>query len=195
MKNYIILIGGGSGVGKSTLAKYFSEEYKLLRIYADDVRIAMQSISSSKRKINRLRDSEFVLNSSVENLVKTHAKIASQVSKGLKIIIAHHQVINESIVIEGVDIDPLFVVELKKKYSNIYEVFLNIDLFDEYKKNHLKRARDIPNDKIMLDKILEFEFQNALRISKQAKKLGLNVIDSFPYESIIERTRKYLYLN
>jgi 2-phosphoglycerate kinase len=103
----VLLIGGPSGVGKSTAARAIAQRRGATWLQIDDIRLALQFnpvIESNRNPTSPLRfflDTPDVWSLPVGQLRDAFMAVAEVLAPSLRIIIANHIAIDEPIVIEG----------------------------------------------------------------------------------------------
>ena len=106
----VLLIGGNSGAGKTYLARALVRQLNIPSLMVDDVRIALQQVTTSKQH----PDLHVFLSYQPEDwkqpgsIVKDWVRVGNAMVKPLREIIAHHVVVDGSgrIIIEGDGILP-----------------------------------------------------------------------------------------
>ena len=103
----VLLIGGPSGVGKSTVAKEIARRTGAAWLQIDDIRLAMQfhpHIMSHIPDASALRyflETPDLWHQPAEQLIDAFVAVAELLAPSLQIIIENHIAIREPIVIEG----------------------------------------------------------------------------------------------
>jgi len=101
--------------------------------------------------------------------------------------------IKNNLIIEGDDISPKFIKKISKKSKNIKHIALYEDDKENIRKNILNRNRHLKNIlKDILEKNIDFIFQDNLRILRDTKKLNLNILPTRPFKTALKRTLKIL---
>lgn len=137
-KYKVILVGGGTGVGKTTFTRYLSKKLGLSVLEVDDIRIVMQSMVSKGHTLNLFADYTIYNKYNAEQVSLKHREVSLEVCKGLEIIINNHIVRDTPIIIEGDDILPLFANQFSKE--DVLSIFLYEDSEDRLRKRIIDRA-------------------------------------------------------
>ena len=193
MKDFrIILIGGGSSSGKSTLAKSLAEKLGINLLHLDDVRIAIQQTHNKEHPINYFLDKKVFVNEDIKTLVEKHNEVSKIVCDGLIAIIEHHELMRDSIIIEGDDILPEFAAKvIQKEY--VSAIFIIETAAEKIRLNLTNRGRGIRQlSDSQLNKMIDFIALDNKRISEDAKRLNLPTLESQPNESLIQRALRSL---
>jgi 2-phosphoglycerate kinase len=110
----VLLIGGGSGVGKTRLARQLAQRFGVSLVLADDIRMAVQRIATAEQHpaLHYFLTQEDVWHQPVEDLVAGWIGTAEVVSQALVAVIAHHICVPDvgAIIIEGDGVLPSLAV-------------------------------------------------------------------------------------
>jgi 2-phosphoglycerate kinase len=183
----VLLIGGSSGVGKSTIARKFTEYYGIPLMEVDDIRIALQQIVKQEDHPDLFT---FIKNQGRLNTYTTHELVEKLIAVGniltpvLKQIIKKHIIYNEPMVMEGDSILPELISLVSG--PEVRSVFLYDD-----KENIEERTKRRSRGGILSEKNFDIEVMLSFRygeyIKEQAQKKNLNVIQVSPIETVFER--------
>lgn len=113
----VLLIGGSSGTGKTTLAKQIAQTERGSHLLVDDIRMAIQAVTTT----TQLPDLHYFLqfdsldNLSAEDFIEGFARIGGALTPALEAIVSHHLAVPEAgrIIIEGDGILPSSVSAMK----------------------------------------------------------------------------------
>ena len=185
----VLLIGGGSGTGKSYLARQLSEHFKVPLSEVDDIRISLQQIAD-KEKYPELF--AFLNNANYQNEMDENVftqkliGIGKVVWKSLKVLISKHAFLKETIIFEGDGIIPGLLKEIDLEKVKI--IFLYDDL-ESIKERQLKRNRHGKiSETVEKDALFAFTFNEAIR--EQAEANGFTTIKASPVETLFDRVLK-----
>ena len=104
----VLVIGGPSGVGKSTLGKEIARRAGATWLQIDDIRLALQyhPVLAGNATLRFFMDTPDVWRQPVSRLVEAFVAVADVLAPSLQIIIENHLAIREPVVIEGDGILP-----------------------------------------------------------------------------------------
>src|SRR5688572_10832032 len=113
----VLLIGGGSGVGKTVLARKLAQRFGVSLVLADDIRMAVQRIATPDQHpaLHYFLTQEDVWNQPIDVLLAGWIGVAEVVSQALVAVIAHHICVPDvgPIIIEGDGVLPSLITETK----------------------------------------------------------------------------------
>lgn len=130
----IYLIGGSPRSGKTMLAKMLAEKTGLQHISIDDLRpVVLEYIS--KEQLEKKMPCEFMYENdndaffekySAQEMIDADLVDAMTMWKGVKAFIAHRAIVDKNIVIEGVQLLPKFIDDLRNEpyFKDIKIVYL-----------------------------------------------------------------------
>ena len=186
----VLLIGGSSATGKSTLARQLAEHYKIPLTEVDDVRIVLQSVLDDIKNpdlFTFLNNPDYLEKFKTDQFVKKLIDVGKEVWKPLNVLIDKHIICNEPAVFEGDGIIPEFLA--KRNRDKIKAIFLYDDL-ENLKKRIVKRDRRGASQ--TADKEAEFSYAVGQEFKRQAEQNGLMVIKVSPVDTLLERVLKTL---
>ena len=197
----VLLIGGNSGAGKTYLAKALVRQLGVPFLMADDVRIALQQVTTPKQQ----PDLHVFLGyqpdqwKQPESIVKDWLRVGNAMVRPLREIMAHHIIVDGSgKMIEGDSILPSLVsqstfseisgfesIDIKQK---VQAVFLIEDDEDEILNNLQKRDRGISS----ASREAQEAFTRASKLfgqwlNQEAQTHQIPVLTTRPKETILER--------
>jgi 2-phosphoglycerate kinase len=179
----VLLIGGGSGVGKTFLTKRLAKHFKCPYLKVDNLRYFIQNVLKDKFK-------EFPelfpnIKSENDNITSNHFKIAKFIKPGLNALIekyAHYEE-TPAMIIEGIEILPK-TLELNPS-ENLQGIFL-FDTLDNLIRKMEERGRG---------KLRSSEYKEKARNSmdfinlvvKEAKLTGFPTLSVDPESTLVNR--------
>jgi 2-phosphoglycerate kinase len=183
----ILLIGGSSGVGKSTIARKFSEYYGIPLMEVDDIRIALQQIVKQEDHpdlFTFIKDEDHLDHYTTPELVEKLVAVGNVLTPVLRKIIKKHILYNEPMVMEGDSILPELVTLVSG--PEVRSVFLYDD------KEHIqvrtkRRGREGILSEKSLHKQATLSFSYGEYIKEQVQKKKFNLIKVSPIETVFER--------
>lgn len=190
-KPIVILIGGVSGCGKSTIAEKLMREFKYNWVLVDDIRNAMTVVSDSNSPLRAFSDYTIYNHGyDSQKLADYHRALNNEVCKGLEVIIQDHLNRKIPMILEGDDITPEFMRKMLDSDPRVKGFFISIDN-ENLKSNILKRA-EMNGEKVVgsyWDYINMVLFENT-RIEEEVEKFGLKSFKGS--EKMIEEVMGYL---
>jgi 2-phosphoglycerate kinase len=198
----IVLVGGSSGTGKTVLAQRLAAHFAMPSALADDFRLFGQRITTASqlpalhvfvRAAPDARRAPLTAEEARDGLIA----IADLVSRGLEIVIAHHLSIQSPLLIEGDSISAALASSSEfggiPAGGRVQSLFLHEPDESRVLANMLARGRGI-------ERLSAAEQARGARaawlhgeaLAGEARRLGLPVITSSPFESLFERAQRAL---
>ena len=186
----IYLIGGSARTGKTTLAKKLSKKLKIPWVSIDSLRSVIQLYISSKKQLpfdqiwSDQNNDKLFEKYSKEKLIQVSGKEALTLWPGVKNFIEHNILISQDYIIEGEQLLPKLVIELKENsyWENIKTIFLvHLDkekTLSAIKKEHKEHDWLIKHSKKekTLEKAANFICKVGKLTEKNANKYNFNSI-------------------
>jgi 2-phosphoglycerate kinase len=100
----VLLIGGHSTSGKSTVALQLGKRFGIPVLQVDDFRLGIQRITQPGQIPGLhffLQPEKAIFSHPISELVERHVQIATRMSHAMEAIIAHHVLVRQPIIIEG----------------------------------------------------------------------------------------------
>ena len=198
----VLLVGGGSGVGKTVISQILARQLGVFLLSADDVRLALQHTTTPEQQpaLHLFWENREVWQQSPEVLCNGLIEVGKVVSHALEIIVAHHIAIKDvgAVIIGGDGISPDFAAQdhfeqltffagLSVK-NELRSVFLYEPDEDVLFDNMLKRGRGfesfLPSEQYTQ---VHMSWLYGQWIRQEARKHGLPVVEARPWETLIER--------
>ncbi|MDP8903898.1 MAG: hypothetical protein M3N29_01045 [Chloroflexota bacterium] len=193
----VLLIGGGSGTGKTTLAAILSEHLAMPVNQADDFRLFGQRITSPAEQpaLHYFVDPEgdlARLTATPGQLLERLIAIAELVSHGLEVVIAHHLATGRPLILEGDSIAPGLALHNAHAGSpaggRVGAAFLHEPDEAAILAGMRSRGRGI-------ERLSPIEQERGARvawlygnwIAEQAARAGLPVVDARPHATLEQR--------
>ncbi len=188
----VLLVGGGSGVGKTTLAREIASRHGAMLAHSDVYRMALERVVTPAQNA----DLHAFLASGPETLAAEEAvaawrRIGRVVCDALEIVVAHHVFSDSPLVIEGDALLPSFAVQAT--YAG-YAVSAGVRALyvverDEsvIYRNLLARGRDWHLGPQGLARYARATCLYGSRLAEEAGALGIPVIESEPWGTLLER--------
>lgn len=104
----VLLIGGNSGAGKTTVSQEIARRYAIMCCQVDDFRLVLQRVIPPEQHpvLHYFLSTENVWLKPPEELCQALVDVAEVVSYGLQIVVANHVATNAPLVLEGDGILP-----------------------------------------------------------------------------------------
>lgn len=195
MQNWtVLLIGGNSGAGKTTIAAQISRDLGISFGQVDDYRVTLQRTVSQEAEpiLHTFLQEDAFLNYEPEKMCKNLIWIGKYLSHAIEAVIERHILMNIPIILEGDGIVPIMAAKYVTRDSNastrVQSVFILETSEEQLFKVLLKRERNFSN-------LTKIEQQHKCRLSvlygqwlkEEATKYNLPILASQPQESLAER--------
>ena len=203
----VLLIGGNSGAGKTHLAKELVRQWGIPFLMVDDVRIALQSVTT----VDQHPDLHVFLNYETEQwkfpegIVEDWLRVGNAMVKPLRDIMAHHLIVEGSgqIILEGDGILPALTkastfddiagFDTTNFAQKVRSVFLIEDDENEIHKNLRARHRGfIESSEEFLTAFTQASQQYGQWLIQDAQRNNIPILHTRPKETIIERLKKLI---
>ncbi len=187
----IVLLGGNSGSGKTHVAKKIAEEKKASFLMVDDIRIALQQVTTQAQQ----PDLHVFLNYKSDDWKKPDKiftdwlRVGKAMKKPLKAIIEHHVMVPDTgrIIIEGDGILPS-LAQQSLSHKEVQAVFLVEDDKKKILENLRKRGRGFNKaDKDTQKAFAHASWLYGQWLQKEAEAHNLPVLLAQPQETVIDR--------
>lgn len=187
----VLLIGGGSGTGKSTLAARLSRRYRIPWMHADDIRMALEHVvrPADEPLLQFFHDDANWLRHSPAELTRTHERISRIACKGLAIVVSHHIAMEEPVVIEGDDLLPPFIARMHREYgTQVRGIVLHERDGVKLREQMLTRDRGIMRRSAAIrERMIELAYADGSRLRRGAQRAGLPLTESRPFRTLPSR--------
>ncbi len=183
VRNWTVLfIGGASGIGKSSVAYELARYYHTNVMEVDDIFQAVKAMTTKKNlpAIHYFSTGINWMDINVSGNVKWLKDVSRELIPGLQSVVENHIESDVPVIIEGDFIDPEFT--LFSKNPKVKSLFLSEPDRNQIIKNYLEREGGEPQH-YRVD--ISVEYGHWLETS--CKHLGIQVIDSRPWNTAIER--------
>jgi 2-phosphoglycerate kinase len=198
----VLLIGGCSGTGKTTLATHIAHHFRASLGQTDDYRMALQNITSADThpELHYFISApgvakEGIWESSPQVLQESLINVNKIVSKALEVVIEHHISTGNSIVLEGDGILP----ELAAKYicseSDSASKTLAVFLYEADKEYYFQNTIDSRDEthgtksKEQLT-IKSMHWLYSQWITRETGKYNIPLIQSRPWNTLSDRVMR-----
>jgi len=188
----VLLIGGGSGLGKSSLARQLAERYQASKMEADDLRVALRTVATRETHpelFTFVDHQNYLEEFTEEEFIKNHMATALTVYGALDPIITKHVEFGERAVFEGDSILPELLA--KRNQEGIKAVYLYDDL-EGIRERQMARNRNKKRTPEKMETNARFSFAYNEILRAQAEELGFITIKVSPIETLFERTTTLL---
>lgn len=189
----VLVIGGHSTTGKSTVARQLGRRFGVPVNQIDDFRIAMQRAIDAAQLPDLhffLQPEEQIFAHPHSELVERLVRIGSIMSHALEAVIGHHVVTQTSIILEGDGILPSLVtqkridgVEVSGKIKGVYVVEPDRDTFLQMWRTRWPEEERSRHEHGWA----QLAWDYGQRIGVEAKRLGICVVEPQPWETLEQR--------
>ncbi len=194
-KPSVILIGGATGVGKSTIATILSNRLNITRVASTDSIREVMRASVSEKLIRPLRGSSYTAYknltlppSGVEPVILGFREQVMAVSVGVEAIIKRSIEEKSDIVIEGAHIVPGYLnINNFKDKALIVEIVVTVPDKEIHKEHFTKRTFETQGSRPMQKYIREIEKIQKIQnyIEELAKSNKVRIIDNYDLDSTV----------
>ncbi|HEX5370223.1 MAG TPA: hypothetical protein VFY10_12480 [Dehalococcoidia bacterium] len=189
----VLLLGGGSATGKTTLGEALARRYDARYIDLDLFWITLQrAIPSDVEPALHLFEDDAVWEEAPALLVERYLRAAAYVSWASERLIAHHCRIETPVVIEGSWLLPSFAVQHAYDGHEVGSRVRSLFLFEPSSREIESRIR---SRRVWLDRLhahsqrnhIDMQALYGLEIKHRAEALALPVLESRPFETLEAR--------
>jgi len=203
-KPIIILIGGATGVGKSTIATILASRLNINRVASTDAIREVMRASVSEKLIRPLRGSSYnayknltLPPSGVEPVILGFREQVLAVSVGIEAIIERNIVEKSDSIIEGAHVVPGYLNNINEYSSKaiIQQIVISVPDKEVHKEHFTKRTVETQGSRPMekyikhLDKILII--QNY--IEKLAKNENVRIIENYNLDNVVNEVLELVF--
>lgn len=190
----VLLIGGGSGVGKTTLAPLLASKFGLGCSLADDFRLTLQRMTTPEQQpaLHYFVATKDVWDEPPEALCERLIEVGKVVSWSLEVVVAHHLLINVPIVLEGDGILPSLAAQHSFAgfdiESGVRSVFLYEPEENVIRDSMIARGRGFQdNSPTHQNTQVRVSWLYGQWIREEAERLGLPVLEARPWATLPDR--------
>lgn len=203
-KPIIILIGGATGVGKSTIATILASRLNINRVASTDAIREVMRASVSKKLIRPLRGSSYnayknltLPPSGVEPVILGFREQVLAVSVGIEAIIERNIVEKSDAIIEGAHVVPGYLSNMNEYSSKaiIQQIVISVPDKAIHKEHFTKRTVETQGSRPMekyikhLDKILIIQKY----IEKLAASENVRIIENYNLDSVVNEILELIF--
>ncbi len=203
-KPIIILIGGATGVGKSTIATILASRLNINRVASTDAIREVMRASVSKKLIRPLRGSSYnafknltLPPSGVEPVILGFREQVLAVSVGIEAIIERNIVEKSDTIIEGAHVVPGYLSNMNEYSSKaiIQQIVISVPDKAVHKEHFTKRTVETQGSRPMekyikhLDKILIIQKY----IEKLAASENVRIIENYNLDSVVNEILELIF--
>ena len=202
-KPIVILIGGSTGVGKSTIATILANRLNITRVASTDAIREVMRASVSEKLIRPLRGSSYnayknltLPPSGVEPVILGFREQVLAVSIGIEAIIKRNIEEKSDIIIEGAHVVPGYL-DLANYLSSaiIQQIVISVPDKEIHKEHFMKRTFETQGSRPMdryikhLDKIMMIQDY----IEKLAKEKNIRIIENYNLDNVVQEILELVF--
>lgn len=199
----VLCIGGGAGVGKTSVARALGQRFGTSVLPTDDVRLALQELTTPEQQpaLHAFSNERRVRKMTPEQLRDNLIAVANAMQPALRTICAYHTfVVNtEPVIIEGENVVPQIVADRRfrglKTFGDVnagahdlrgvflYETDEQTLLMTM--REHNPRFRDLPNAE--QERMARANWLYGMWLKDEAERLKLPAVPVRPWTTLVER--------
>jgi len=195
----VLLIGGHSGTGKTTVARVLAQNFGVALAQVDDFRLVLEQTSTPEQQptLHALLDVQ-AADAAPETGCTALIAAAQMVSQALEIVVAHHVATDKPTILEGDGITPAFAAKnfffnLNVPVGAVRVVFLIEDDEARLLRSALERGRGFESlPRARQQRQVRQSWLYGQWLKREALCYGLPVVMSQPWETLPERILKTL---
>jgi 2-phosphoglycerate kinase len=195
----VLLIGGGSGTGKTRAAEFVARRYGVPWLQVDDFRLALQRATSPSEHpgLHYFVGNEPVWGRPENDLLDALKAIAREVSSALEGVIAHHVATGSAVVMEGDGLEPRMAAGTHfagyDAAGAVRAIFL-VEARQEAVAEAIRArgSRGGSDDESTYDAQARVAWLYGQWVQSEALRLGLPVVAARPYERLEARLAREL---
>lgn len=187
----VLLIGGNSGSGKSTVARQLGRQMGVAWLQADDLRLAAQRLTTAAEQpaIHFFSD-DAVWSLPPDQLAEGLKDVAAAVSRAIEPVIEHHLAVREPVIIEGDGILPAMAarhIAARESVVNVQAVFL-LETDEAAQLANLRaRGRGAQHGEAAQRAMATASVLYGEWLRQEAATHNLTVLEARPFEALAER--------
>jgi 2-phosphoglycerate kinase len=189
----VLMIGGGSGTGKTVLAHQLARRLGVALTQVDDIRLALQRMTAPAEQpaLHYFLSTPDVWDRPADELSDRLIQVGRVVSRALEAVIAHHLDTPYPLILEGDGIVPALAVQstmLGFDASTVRALFLFEQAEDVILANMMERGRGFDQQHVTEQRTqarMAWLYGRWLRT--EAERFGLPVVNAGPRETLLDR--------
>lgn len=183
----VLLIGGASGIGKSSLAYELARYYGVNVLEVDDIHLSVKTVTTKEQfpVIHYWETGEDEKYAGVDGTVSWLIDVSKEMSPVLKAIVDRHIEDNLPVIIEGDFIHP--ELALAFDHTQVKSIFVHESEQQQIVQNYaVREGGELQSGRA------EVSIAYSVWIADTCKRLGLDVIESRPWITVLRRATKCL---
>ena len=194
----VLLVGGNSGAGKTTVAQRLGQIYGVSVAQVDDFRLVLQRVTSA----SEYPDLHFFLQPNVVSeytpaeLCQRLIRVGQIMSDALEIVVAHHVVTRTPLILEGDGIVPALaaqrVFDNCRVPNDVHAIFLIEADQEQLLRNQRRPGRGDDIDQDESERWVALSSLYGQWMVQEAQKHTLPAISAQPWATVIERMQHIL---
>jgi 2-phosphoglycerate kinase len=191
----VLLIGGNSGAGKTTLARELSRHFDVPWLQVDDFRLVLQhsTTADARPELHHFNNLSTVYRNPPEVLSEWRVATAEATSAAIEVVIANHATFGGPAILEGDDIVP--ALALRHEFAgttveahSVRAVFLIETDEGAIADNIRRRGREVcPRSAGEELSQVQMSWLYGTWLQQEAQRYGLPVVTPRPWHSLLDR--------
>ena len=182
----VLLIGGASGTGKSSIAYSLARHFGVGITEVDDLHIVLETLTTPEQQpeLHYWRTKPDDVEMTIEDIVNLHISVAKVMQPAIKAVIANHIETKMPIVLEGDYLLPELLADEKVEFDDrVKAVFLYEDDEQQLASNFLSREPEEgeQSGRAMVSK------QIGDWLKRECAKYSVPIVASQPWDTVINR--------
>ena len=188
----VLLIGGSSGVGKTTIATQLAPRLGMTWSSADDVRLVLERMTTPEQQPALHFFFHQLAQLAPDALAQHYQAVATIVSYALEIVVANHVATAAPLLLEGDTITPAMAAQRQFANLDVAERVRTVFVVEADETlivhNMLERGRGMPQlSREYSARMARFSWLHGQWLQHEALRYGLPVIAARPRENVIDR--------
>ena len=187
---HVLLIGGGTGCGKTTLSQQLARHFDVGVLEGDVLRwVIASAVEGSDPELQARHEPSF-WDQPWQEILQLSLKQSERLCEISQVVLVRHHFVNRPLILEGFWVLPEFAAQSSfngiEITGRVRSLFLYEPDIDALKERLYDRdgERGIPSDQ---PGRLRMFHEHGLLIKQRAEALGLPTLEARPFETLLER--------